>query len=176
MTNLERNWEMTYLTPDFWDTIRLLLEIFLFGIVLLYMFLNRRGHNRSVPVGHFSSAVADQLIRQEMDRTFARLDRFVTKEHERFHKRLHRKQVTAAPTTPLSDEKQTAAERSLPTGFSDPGADSNLYEEIRALGSAGFNTDEIAGKVDLPKCEIELLLKLNHRAKKQISTPSRPEI
>jgi hypothetical protein len=160
---------MTIELMPLWELVLDGIQVFLCAIILLFLIRNRIKHKRLILntspndyAAEFSSEIRIQHLQQATEHTFDTIVDAIQQERLALRKyydpQMHGREIetsAVAPpiginTAPSTDEKHDV--------------DASDFGEILSLSEKGLSTREISQRVNMPRGEVELVLRLNKEA------------
>jgi hypothetical protein len=160
---------MTIEMMSLWELVLDGIQIFLCAIILLFLIRNRIKHKRLILntspneyTTEFSSEIRIQHLRQATEHTFDTIVDAIQQERLTLQKyydpqKRNRDIETSAVTPPIGIN-------SAPTTDEKRDVDAAEFSEILHLSEKGLSTREISQRVNMPRGEVELVLRLNKEA------------
>ena len=160
---------MTIEMMPLWELVLDGIQIFLCAIILLFLIHNRIKHKRLIldtsPTDYaaeFSSEIRMQNLKQATENTFDTIvdaiqqERLVLQKYYAPQKRNHEIEAPAViPPIGINTAPPTDEQRDI---------DANDFGEIFSLSEKGLSSREISQRVNMPRGEVELVLRLNKEA------------
>lgn len=168
-------------TLNFWEIVLDATQIFLCGLIILFLILNRIKFKQLIlkaPSGERSQNVNTEFVveavRQQTELAFNHIVETIDKERQTLdaYYNLREKQIapsllTSLPTIPRDQISSAEA--------AEQDAADIIYSEIESLADQGLSLADISERLNVPQGEVDLVLKLKHlsggSAKKKSHSP-----
>jgi hypothetical protein len=149
---------MVFHTLNFWELTFEGTQIFL-CIIIVLLLIRKRIKNTQLDLNapgqkdskNFSTEFLIQSVRQQSELAFKHIRDTIEKEHQRLEAslELQQPQITSKSFVHLPTNED-----------SEVGCGYLIYGEIEGLASQGLSPEEISEKLDIPRAEVELILRL----------------
>jgi hypothetical protein len=171
---------MTLLTLNWWEIVVDGTQIFLCSLILLVLIRNRIKYKQmllKVPNGegtqNFNTEFMVQAIRQQVDMAFMHILQTIDQERQTLNTCFERRELRLA-SRPL----QTAPDRVLPRTLDAETAPLNvgetIYTDIETLADQGMGLEDISEELNVPRGEVELVLKLKRLSAESAKSKNNP--
>jgi len=153
-------------TLNFWEIAIDATQISLCGLILLFLIRNHMKFKRlnlNAPSGEgsqkFNTAFAVEAVRQQTELAFNHVLETIDKERQTLHAYFELRESQLAPGL-LKSVSSGRIEPISSTKASEPDIADEIYSEIEGLSDQGVSLADIADKLNLPRGEVDLVLKL----------------
>jgi len=153
-------------TLNFWEIAIDATQISLCGLILLFLIRNHMKFKRlnlNAPSGEgsqkFNTAFAVEAVRQQTELAFNHVLETIDKERQTLHAYFELRESQLAPGL-LKSVSSGRIEPISSTEASEPDIADEIYSEIEGLSDQGVSLADIADKLNLPRGEVDLVLKL----------------
>jgi hypothetical protein len=159
---------MIYLTTEFWKLVLDVIGLLLCGITILYLVRNRSKYNQSLlkepgkgNSNSFNEEVLAQLVKQQSDRSFETISNTIEKERMLLHNLIEKKEAIKEEKPFFAEEPNWVQEDFYNKKSSDSGdSGDDRYDEVSRLADLGLNIKKISERAQIPRGEVELVVKL----------------
>lgn len=157
---------MTLQTINFWEIVLDLTQICLGALILLCLIRNKIKYKQlflKAPTGknsqNFNTEFIIQTIRQQTELAFTHILETIDKERQTLdaYFELRETQMASKMLTPVPDH---VAARIRGTEAADLDPADTIYTEIENLAGQGMSLEDISEDLNVPRGEVELVLKL----------------
>jgi len=155
-------------TLNFWEIALDATQIGLCGLILLFLICNRMKFKRLIlnaPSAEksqkFNTEFVVEAVRQQTELAFNHILETIDKERQTLHAYFELRETQLAPGL-LKSASSGRIEPIASTEASEPDAADKIYSEIETLADEGLSMADIAEKLDVPRGEVDLILKLKH--------------
>ena len=171
---------MALLSIDLWKIVLDITQICLGAFILLYLILNKIKYKQlflKAPTGenaqNFNTEFIIQAIRQQSDLAFTHILETIDKERQTLEAyfELRETQIASKMLTPAAG--RLVAEIPTNEAADQNGADA-IYSEIESLADQGMSLEDIAEDLNVPKGEVELVLKLKRLSAQSAKNQNNP--
>jgi hypothetical protein len=135
---------MALQTFNFWELVLDGTQIFLGGIILLYLIRNK---------------IIIQAIRQQSDLAFGHILETIEKERQTLNTYFELRETRLAPNL-MPPAAGGVVDPVSTADAAETDSLDTIYSEIESLAGQGMRIEDISEKLKVPKAEIELVLKL----------------
>lgn len=153
---------------NFWEMALDGAQIFLCSCILLFLIRNRIKYKQLIlktppdeKSPHFNARFVVEAIRQQSELAFNRILETIDKEHKTLSAYFELNETQIAPglmnSAPMPVVESPASAETAEAIDADA-----IYCEIKRLADQGMSVDDISAKLDVPKGEVDLVLKLKH--------------
>ncbi len=167
-------------TVNLWEFILDGTQIFLCGFILLVLIRNKIKHKQILlknpnadNAQNFNVEFILQAIRQQSDLAFMHIMETIEKERKTLNTYLDLREPQMVPhqavPAPQRLNAQSTAERTENSDAAD-----TIYSEIEALAGQGMRLEDISEELNVPKGEVELVLKLKRLSAESTSHKNKP--
>lgn len=153
-------------TLNFWEIVIDATQIGLCGLILLFLIRNRMKLKRLHPNGcsgeeshKFNTEFVVEAVRQQTELAFNHIMKTIDKERQTLHAYFELRENQIAPGL-LSATSKGRIEPVYNTEALEPDAADAIYSEIESLSDEGLNPADIAEELNVPRGEVDLVLKL----------------
>jgi hypothetical protein len=158
--------EMALHTLNFWEITIDATQIGLCALILLFLIRNHmklRRLNSNAPAGQesqkFNSEFVVEAVRQQTELAFHHILETIDKERQTLDAYFELRENQLAPGL-LKSVPSKRLEPISSTKASEPDAADAIYSEIESLSDQGLSMTDIAEELNLPRGEVDLVLKL----------------
>jgi len=153
-------------TLNFWEIALDATQIGLCGLILLFLICNRMKFKRLIlnaPSAEksqkFNTEFVVEAVRQQTELAFNHILETIDKERQTLHAYFELRESQLAPGL-LKSVSSGRIEPISSTEASEPDIADEIYSEIEGLSDQGVSLADIADKLNLPRGEVDLVLKL----------------
>ena len=153
-------------TINFWEIALDATQIGLCGLILLLLIRNRMKYKRAIlnapsdkKSQKFNTEFIVEAIRQQTELAFNHILETIDKERQTLHAYFELKETQLAPDL-LKSASFDRIEPISSSEASEPDATDAIYSEIESLSDQGLSLSDIAEKLNVPRGEVDLVLKL----------------
>jgi len=171
---------MALQTINLWEILLDVAQICLGGIILLCLIRNKIKFKQlllKAPTGEtsqkFNTEFIIQAIRQQCDLAFTHILETIDKERQTLDAYFELRETQIASKMLVSAPDRIVAPISDPEGADQNTADT-IYSEIESLAGQGVSLDNIAEDLNVPKSEVELVLKLKRLSAESAKNKNNP--
>jgi len=165
---------------DLWKIVLDITQICLGGFILLYLIRNKIKYKQlflKAPTGensqNFNTEFIIEAIRQQSDLAFKHILETIDKERQTLdayfelrETQIASKMLTQVPGRVVAQIHNTEA--------ADQNAADTIYSEIENLAGQGMSLEDISEDLDVPKSEVELVLKLKRLSAESAKNKNNP--
>jgi hypothetical protein len=155
-------------TLNFWEIAIDATQIGLCALILFFLIRNHmrfKRLNSNAPSGQesqkFNSEFVVEAVRQQTELAFNHILETIDKERRTLDAYFELREAQLAPGL-LTSVPARRIERISSTKAQKPTASDPIYSEIESLSDQGLSLTDIAQKLNLPRGEVDLVLKLKH--------------
>jgi hypothetical protein len=153
-------------TLNFWEIAIDATQIGLCGLILLFLILNHMKFKRlnlKSPSGEeskkFNTEFVVEAVRQQTELAFNHILETIDKERQTLDAYFELRETQLAPGL-LKSVSSGRVEPISSREASEPNAADTIYSEIESLSDQGLSLADIAEKLNVPRGEVDLVLKL----------------
>jgi hypothetical protein len=153
-------------TLNFWEIAIDATQIGLCVLILIFLIRNRmkfKRLNSNAPCGQesqkFNSEFVVEAVRQQTELAFNHILETINKERQTLHAYFELREAQLAPGL-LKSVPSNRIEPIPDTKALEPDAADAIYSEIESLSDQGLSMTDIAEELNLPRGEVDLVLKL----------------
>ena len=155
-------------TLNFWEIVLDATQIFLCGLIILFLILNRIKFKQLIlkaPSGEQSQNVNSEFVveavRQQTELAFNHIVETIEKERQTLdaYYDLREKQIAPSLLTSLPAISRDQVSSAKPA---EQKAADIIYSEIESLADQGLSLADISERLNVPQGEVDLVLKLKH--------------
>lgn len=153
-------------TFNFWEIAIDATQIGLCALILLFLILNRMKFKQlksNMPSGEasqkFNTEFVVEAVRQQTELAFNHILETIDKERQTLHAYFELRETQLAPGL-LKSIPSNWVEPISSTKALEPDASDAIYSEIESLSDQGLSQTAIAEELNLPRGEVDLVLKL----------------
>ena len=153
-------------TFNLWEIAVDATQIGLFGLILLFVIRNSFKLKRLNPntpsvkeSQKFNTEFVVEALRQQTELAFDHIMKTIDKERQTLHAYFELRQTQLAPGL-LKSVSSDPVEPIVNAEGLDPDAADTIYSEIESLSDQGLSLADIAEKLNVPRGEVDLVLKL----------------
>jgi hypothetical protein len=153
-------------TLNFWEIAVDATQIGLCGLILLFLIRNHmkfKRQNLSANFGEEAKKLNTEFIveavRQQTELAFNHIVETIDKERQTLNAYFELRETQLAPGL-LKSVSSGQVEPVSSTEAMEPDAVETIYGEIESLSDQGLSLTDIAEKLKVPRCEVDLVLKL----------------
>jgi hypothetical protein len=157
---------MALQTFNFWELVLDGTQIFLGGIILLYLIRNKIKDRQLVlkaPTDktslNFNTEFIIQAIRQQSDLAFGHILETIEKERQTLNTYFELRETRLAPNL-MPPAAGGVVDPVSTADAAETDSLDTIYSEIESLAGQGMRIEDISEKLKVPKAEVELVLKL----------------
>jgi hypothetical protein len=168
-------------TLNFWEIAIDATQISLCGLILLFLIRNHMKFKRlnlNAPSGEgsqkFNTAFAVEAVRQQTELAFNHVLETIDKERQTLHAYFELRESQLAPGL-LKSVSSGRIEPISSTEASEPDIADEIYSEIEGLSDQGVSLADIADKLNLPRGEVDLVLKLRRLSIESAKVKDNPQ-
>jgi hypothetical protein len=164
---------MDYLSTAFFGIFLNITGICLWGITLFYFVKNKNKGNytaisnvRKDNQTAFDKEIFAQIVKQQSEQSFERISDAIKKERQLLRAFIERGELNESKALLLEPNSNKVRSMILKKGTKKPQRrlkEGDKYNDVLKLAGMGLTTRQISEKVNLPKGEVELLIKLRKR-------------
>jgi hypothetical protein len=164
--------EMMYQGVPFWEVALDGVQILLGGVILIFLIRNKKKFSRPTlnpsadnHSGAFSSEIILQSLKQQTEHTLDAIVNFINQERlalgnfYEIEEIKHRNSFVFGSEDKILIDDQTDERRDSEAKVSD-------FEQILMLSKKGLDVKDISEKLNIPRGEVELMLRLKNKGKK----------
>jgi len=151
---------------NLWEIVLDIAQICLCGFILLYLIRNKIKYKQlllKTPNGknpqNFNTEFIIQAVRQQSDLAFTRILEAIDKERQILNTYFEQRETQVASKV-LTPAAGGAVARIPNTEETDQNVADTIYSEIEYLARQGLSLEDISEDLNVPKGEVELVLKL----------------
>ena len=168
-------------TLNFWEIAIDAAQIGFCALILLFLIRNRmkfKGLNLNVPSGEDSKKVNTEFVveavRQQTELAFNHILETIDKERQTLHAYFELRQTQLAPglLKSVSPDPVESISNAKALG---PDAADTIYSEIESLSDQGLSLADIAEKLNVPRGEVDLVLKLRRLSIESAKVKDNPQ-
>ena len=167
-------------TVNLWEFILDGAQIFLCGFILLVLIRNKIKHKQILlknpnaeNAQSFNVEFILQAIRQQSDLAFMHIMETIEKERKTLNTYLDLREPQMVPHQAVPAPQRLNAQSSTERTETSDGADT-IYSEIEALAGQGMSLEDISEELNVPRGEVELVLKLKRLSAESTSHKNKP--
>ena len=167
-------------TLNFWEIAIDATQIGLCAFILLFLIRNHirfRRLNSNASSGQesqkFNSEFVVEAVRQQTELAFKHILETIDKERQTLDAYFELREAQLAPG--LLKSVPTRIETISSTKTQEPGDADAIYSEIESLSDQGLSMADIAEELNLPRGEVDLVLKLKHLSIESAKAKDRPQ-
>ena len=167
-------------TVNLWEFILDGAQIFLCGFILLVLIRNKIKHKQILlknpnpeNAQNFNVEFILQAIRQQSDLAFMHIMETIEKERKTLNTYLDLREPQMMPHQAVPGPQRLNAQSSA-EGTENSDATDTIYSEIEALAGQGMSLEDISEELNVPRGEVELVLKLKRLSAESVSHKNRP--
>jgi hypothetical protein len=153
-------------TLNFWEIAIDATQIGLCGLILLFLIRNRMKLKRLNSNGHsgeesqkFNSEFVVEALRQQTELAFNHIMKTIDKERQTLNAYFELRETQLAPGL-LTSASKSRMEPVPGAETLEADASEAIYSEIESLSAQGLGPSEIAEELNVPRGEVDLVLKL----------------
>jgi hypothetical protein len=153
-------------TLNFWEIALDATQIGLCGLILLFLIRNRMKFKRLIlkaPAAaksqNFNTEFVVEAVRQQTELAFNHILETIDKERQTLSAYFELREAQLAPGL-LKSASSGRIESISSSGASEPDAADAIYSEIESLADQGLSRVDISEKLNVPRGEVDLVLKL----------------
>ena len=172
---------MTLHALNFWE---IAIDASQIGLCALILFFLIRNHmrfkrlNSNAPSGQesqkFNSEFVVEAVRQQTELAFNHILETIDKERRTLDAYFELREAQLAPGL-LTSVPTSRIERISSTKAQKPVASDPIYSEIESLSDQGLSLTDIAEELNLPRGEVDLVLKLKHLSIESANAKDNPQ-
>ena len=168
-------------TLNFWEIAIDATQIGLCALILFFLIRNHmrfKRLNSNAPSGQesqkFNSEFVVEAVRQQTELAFNHILETIDKERRTLDAYFELREAQLAPGL-LKSAPAGRIERISSTKAQEPAAAAPIYSEIESLSNQGLSLTDIAEELNLPRGEVDLVLKLKHLSIESTNAKDRPQ-
>jgi len=168
-------------TLNFWEIAIDATQIGLCGLILLFLIRNRMKFKRlnlNAPSAEQSKKVNTEFVvealRQQTELAFNHILETIDKERQTLHAYFELRETQLAPGL-LKPVSSGPVEPISNAEAMDPDAADTIYSEIEGLSDQGLSLADIAEKLNVPRGEVDLVLKLRRLSIESAKVKDNPQ-
>jgi len=157
---------MALQTLNLWEIVLDGIQICLGGLILLFLIRNKIKYKQLIlkaPAGeksqNFNTEFIIQAIRQQSELAFTHILETIDKERQTLGTYFELRETQIAPTM-LQTAPGPVFDQACNAETVEPNAADTIYSEIKTLSGYGMSLEDISEKLNVPRGEVELVLKL----------------
>ena len=151
---------------NFWEIALDATQIGLCGLILLFLIRNRMKFKRLIlnePTAeksqNFNTEFVVEAVRQQTELAFNHILETIDKEHQTLSAYFELRETQLAPSL-LKSVSSGRIEPISSSEASEPDVADAIYSEIESLADQGLSLADISEKLEVPRGEVDLVLKL----------------
>lgn len=155
-------------TINFWEIVIDATQIGICGLILLFLIRNHMKYKRLIlnapsdeKSQNFNTEFVVEAVRQQTELAFSHILETIDKERQTLHAYFELRETQIAPDL-LKLESGGRIEPISNREASEPHGADAIYSEIESLADQGLSLADIAEELNVPRGEVDLVLKLKH--------------
>ena len=169
-------------TFNFWEIVFDATQIFLCGIIILFLILNRIRFKQLIlrapaekPSPNVNTEFVVEAVRQQTELAFNHIVETIDKERQTLEDYYHHrnKRIAAGLLTPAA---MPSLDHISNPEAAETDAANVIYSEIESLADQGLSLADIAKRLNVPQGEVDLVLKLKHLRGKSAKKKNHPTV